>query len=138
MGASARSPGVRPGDPVAGGAANGQPGDGPNDGPCSGCLARRLRDPLDIGQCRFVFLRHVGCSFCRESIAELRRVSGQAPGLPRVLFFFQGSTTEGRVFPRRYRPEARGVFGPSLEFYDTFGVKRGGVLRPAPIPAVVR
>lgn len=76
----------------------------------------------------FVFLRHFGCIFCREAIADIRAAKEADPDYPDVLFFFQGSATEGRAFLRRYWPEARAVADPELELYDAFGVGRATLL----------
>lgn len=84
----------------------------------------RLRDQIAEGRHLLVFLRHFGCIFCRETIAELRRAAGEDPGFPSVLFFIQGTSTEGRAFLRRYWPEARAVSDPDLGFYEAFGVRR--------------
>ena len=54
-----------------------------------------LRDQLAPGDTLLVFLRHFGCIFCRETVADLRAVSESDPDFPKVLFFFQGSPTEG-------------------------------------------
>ena len=89
----------------------------------------RLRDQLDDDTSLFVFLRHFGCMFCREAIADIRAVSESDPDFPRTLFFFQGAAVEGRAFLRRYWPGARAVADPTAELYDAFGVERGGLLR---------
>jgi hypothetical protein len=88
-----------------------------------------LRDQLAGGPQLLVFLRHFGCMFCRETIADLREAVAATPGYPPVLFFFQGSPTEGRAFIRRYWPEARAVADPERRFYAAFGVERGSLLQ---------
>jgi hypothetical protein len=87
-----------------------------------------LRDQLGERPTLLVFLRHFGCTFCRETVADLREAASD-PGYPPVLFFFQGSVTEGRAFLRRYWPEARAVADPELSFYEAFGVNRGSLLQ---------
>jgi hypothetical protein len=87
-----------------------------------------LRDQLGEHRTLLVFLRHFGCTFCRETVADLREAAS-APGFPPVLFFFQGSPTEGRAFLRRYWPEVRAVADPELVFYEAFGVQRGSLLQ---------
>jgi len=89
----------------------------------------RLRDQLDHDPTLFVFLRHFGCIFCREAIADIRLATDTVPSFPRTLFFFQGTPTEGRAFMRRYWPGVRGVADPTGELYDAFGVTRGGLIR---------
>ena len=57
----------------------------------------RLRDQLAGCPQLLVFLRHFGCVFCRETVADLRAIAEDNPRFPPVLFFFIGSPTEGRV-----------------------------------------
>ncbi len=83
-----------------------------------------LRDQLGDVRTLLVFLRYFGCGFCREAVADLRALSGEA-GFPPVLFFFQGSPMEGRAFLRRQWPTVRAVSDPELRFYEAFGVRRG-------------
>ena len=87
-----------------------------------------LADQIVSERTLFVFLRHFGCIFCREAIADIRAAEEADPDYPDVLFFFQGSATEGRVFLRRYWPRARAVADPELELYDAFGVGRASLL----------
>ncbi len=89
----------------------------------------RLRDQLGDETTLFVFLRHFGCIFCREAIADIREATGEIESFPRTLFFFQGTPMEGRAFLRRYWPEVRAVADPTGELYDAFGVTRGGLLK---------
>lgn len=88
----------------------------------------RLHDQLEGGRTLLVFLRHFGCIFCRETVADLREIAERDAGFPRVLFFSQGSSTESRAFLRRYWPTARVISDPAFEFYDAFGVGRAGLV----------
>jgi hypothetical protein len=87
-----------------------------------------LRDQLGDDVSLLVFLRHFGCLFCREMISDLRSAAEADPDYPRILFFFQGTATEGRAFLRRYWPEARAVADPTLEFYDLFGIRQASLV----------
>ena len=73
-----------------------------------------------------VFLRHFGCTFCREAVDELsqKRAAIQAQG-PRLAFVHLGTEAKAQVFfapygladvPRFADPEAR--------LYQTFGLLR--------------
>jgi hypothetical protein len=97
----------------------------------------RLRDQLDDDPTLFVFLRHFGCIFCREAIADIRAISERDPLFPRPLFFFQGGPTEGRAFLRRYWPTARAIADPEATLYEAFGIERGGLIKSLG-PAVLR
>jgi hypothetical protein len=88
-----------------------------------------LRDQLAGGAHLLIFLRHFGCLFCRETLADLRAAAEADPGYPPVLLFFQGSPTEGRALLRRYWPAARAVSDPELRVYAAFGIHRGNLLQ---------
>lgn len=93
-----------------------------------------LRDQLGDELVLLVFLRHFGCIFCRETLADMRALAERDPRFPEPLFFFQGSPTEGRAFLRRYWPSLRAVADPEAEIYEAFGIGRGNVVqmfRPA-------
>jgi hypothetical protein len=92
-----------------------------------GLMPGRLRDQLEGGPQLLVFLRHFGCVFCRETVADLRAIAEKNPDYPPVLFFFVGSPTEGRAFMRRYWPGARAVADPEKRLYAAFGVERGNL-----------
>ncbi|MDH3684636.1 MAG: SelL-related redox protein [Myxococcales bacterium] len=94
-----------------------------------GLTPGKLIDQLEGGPQLLVFLRHFGCVFCRETVADLRAIAESDPTFPRVLFFFVGSSTEGRAFMRRYWPGVRAVADPEKRLYAAFGVERGGVLQ---------
>lgn len=86
-----------------------------------------LRDQLGPGPTLLVFLRHLGCVFCRETIASLRAASEGRAGYPSVLFFFQGTPTEGRVLLSRFWSGARAVADRPKRFYEAFGVEHGSL-----------
>ena len=88
-----------------------------------------LRDQLGAGPTLLVFLRHLGCIFCRESISELREAVEADIGLPGVLFFSQASPRESRAFLRRYWPDGKIVSDPELVFYDGLGIGRASWLQ---------
>ena len=93
-----------------------------------------LREQLGEGMTLLVFLRHFGCIFCRETLADLRACAEKDADFPGVLFVFEGAALEGKAFVRRYWPRARAIADPSATLYDDFGVGRGGLVemfRPA-------
>lgn len=87
-----------------------------------------LADQLGPGLTLLVFLRHFGCMFCRETVADLRAFVERQPAFPQPLVFYQGSPIEGRAFLRRDSPTLRAVSDPAADFYAAFGVERGGLL----------
>lgn len=96
-----------------------------------------LADQLGSGTTLLVFLRHFGCMFCRETVGDLRAAVERRSDYPDVLFFFQGTATEGRAFLRRDWPTARAVADPEQALYELFGVRRAGLLE-ALGPSVLR
>jgi hypothetical protein len=106
------------------------------DAPVTGMnlVPGRLRDQLADVPTLFVFLRHFGCLFCRETVADLRAIAERDAAFPPLLFFTQSGSTELRAFLRRDWPSARAVADPDRHFYAAFGVERMsplGMLRPA-------
>jgi hypothetical protein len=102
-----------------------------------GLMPGTLRDQLGGDVSLLVFLRHFGCMFCRETLTDIRLAAEADPEFPRVVFFFQGSATEGRAFLRRYWPGVRAVADPDLEFYKLFGVRRAGLLEALGPPVLL-
>jgi hypothetical protein len=88
-----------------------------------------LGDQLGNGLTLLVFLRHFGCMFCRETLSDMRAVSESDPRFPKPLFVFQGSRMEGKAFLRRYWPQLRAVADPAADFYEGFGIERGGLIK---------
>jgi len=74
-----------------------------------------------------VFLRHFGCIFCRETVADLKAITAENPDYPQVIFFYQGTPEEGDAFFSHIWPEARAVSDIPKTFYDAFGIQRGGM-----------
>lgn len=106
------------------------------DAPVTGLnlVPGRLRDQLGSEPTLLVFLRHLGCLFCRETVSELRAIAEREPSFPPVLFFTQATSVELRAFLRRDWPTARAVADPERRLYAAFGIERMsplGLLRPA-------
>lgn len=76
-----------------------------------------------------VFLRHFGCIFCREMVADLRRQAITGGERDRVLFFYQGTVPEGREFFAEHWPHAQGIADQPLRFYQGFGVPKASLIQ---------
>jgi hypothetical protein len=86
-----------------------------------------LRDQISERPTLLVFLRHFGCIFCKEAVADLRAAAEGASGdYPDILFFTQGSPRESRAFLRDW--PARAVSDPELSFYEGFGIRQASFL----------
>ena len=88
-----------------------------------------LRDQLGDGQRLMVFLRHFGCMFCRETLADMREAVQSDSGFPRPIFFYQGTVAEGRALLRRDWPDVQAIADPEGAFYKAFGVERGNLVQ---------
>ena len=86
-----------------------------------------LRGEIGHQPTLLVFLRHFGCIFCREMVADLRAIAHQHADYPPLLFFYQGTPQEGAAFFRKLWPEARAVSDMEKHYYDAFGIQRGGI-----------
>jgi hypothetical protein len=72
-----------------------------------------------------VFLRHFGCTFCRELVSELTRARSIDSRLPEPIYVFIGSPEDGAAFFKRWSPTAAAVSDPEQKLYRAFGVERG-------------
>ena len=91
-----------------------------------GLASGTLRDQLS-GPTLIAFLRHFGCPFCREMVADLRDLSDDLDEALPVLFVYQNTPEAGAEFFRSTWPEARAVADPERCLYEAFGVGRAGV-----------
>ena len=72
-----------------------------------------------------VFLRHLGCPFCKEAIRDLRKLTEKDPSYPAVLFFSQSCADEALPFFERNWPQARVICDPDKEFYSAMQLRQG-------------
>ncbi len=88
---------------------------------------RTLKEELGDSPKLLVFVRHFGCIFCRELIADFRHIRETHPEFPQILFFYQGTVSDGRgFFPSLWR-EAKAIADLPKVFYNGFGLERGGM-----------
>lgn len=85
----------------------------------------------------FVFLRHFGCIFCREMVADLRRQASEEGEKGSILFFYQGTVPAGREFFSQHWPAARAIADEPLRFYRGFGIPKASI-REMLSPAIWR
>jgi hypothetical protein len=88
---------------------------------------RTLKEELGDVPKLLVFVRHFGCIFCRELIADMRSVSESQPEFPPILFFYQGTVSDGREFFASLWREAKAIADLPKVFYNGFGLERGGM-----------
>lgn len=76
-----------------------------------------------------VFLRHSGCTFCREALADLRKQRDQlaADGVAPVLVHMGGDEA-GRVFFETYSlGDVSRIGDPACQMYRAYGLHRGRI-----------
>jgi peroxiredoxin len=88
-------------------------------------LALSQRSPVMV-----VFLRHFGCTFCREAVADLaeRRREIEASGT-RIVFVHMGTEQQAQEFFRKYGMEDLPRISDSdRSLYRAFGLPRGSLM----------
>ena len=74
----------------------------------------------------FVFLRHFGCTFCREAVSDLVRMRPAIEERARLVVVHMGSPSEGTTFlTERGLPGVDHVSDPKARLYEAFGLERG-------------
>ena len=110
--------------------------------------ASTLRDQLDpAGPTLLVFLRHLGCIFCREMVKDIRIAADRADAgqpekrYPRVVFVHSATAELGARFFGRFWPGASAISDPEKRLYRAAGLGRGTfiqLLGPRAIAAALR
>ncbi len=83
-----------------------------------------LRDQWAEGPALLAFLRHLGCLFTREWVADLRRTVDADPAYPPVVLVHLGAVADGEAFFGKYDPEARAIADPAEGLFKAFGLGR--------------
>lgn len=90
---------------------------------------KSLEDWLDPAGTLVVFLRHFGCTYCREMVGDLRLAVEQAFArggrYPPVLIIHGASSEQSKDFFAGRWPQARTIADPTQILYRAFGVGRG-------------
>jgi peroxiredoxin len=97
-----------------------------------------LADLSRIAPTLTLFLRHLGCTFCREALEDLslRREAVEASGAQIALVHMEADGVAGRWFERYRLADIPRVSDPDKKLYRALGLRRGGasrVLGPAEI-----
>lgn len=91
----------------------------------------RFEDSFSSEGTLLVFLRHFGCTFCRQMVSEIRNASSLNPKFPKVIFVHQGSIDDGERFFTKFWPEATAIADPDLNLYRAFRIERGSAMQLA-------
>lgn len=99
---------------------------------------RTLRALTDERASLFVFLRHFGCTFCREAVSDLARTRAAIEEHAALVVVHLGSPSEGSAFLSRAGLDGvHHVSDPKARVYEAFGLERGS-LRQLFGPAVMK
>jgi hypothetical protein len=101
----------------------------------------RLADQWSEHPAMIVWLRHFGCVFCREQVAEIRASRGdiEARGAG-IAFIGNGTARAAAWFQKRFAPDSTVLTDPDLVSYRAIGARSGlaSTLGPAAWGAGIR
>lgn len=87
----------------------------------------RISELSDNQPVMMIFLRHFGCTFCREALAELstKKKSLEDAGTRMVFVHMSDNETADKYFTRYNLSDAEHVSDPNCNFYTSFGLLKG-------------
>ncbi len=87
----------------------------------------RLKDLSDQQPVMLVFLRHFGCVFCKEAMADLaeNRASFEKKGVNMVFVHMAKSEVADQYFLNYQLEGVHHISDPECRFYSAFGVLKG-------------
>lgn len=95
-------------------------------------ITSRQRAASKIGEMRpalLIFLRHSGCTFCREMLADLQAASAdmEMDHLDVVVFHMSSASDMDRILESYHLSEIEHVSDPECEIYRAFGLSKGSL-----------
>ena len=92
-------------------------------------LGRTIAELSDSQPVMIIFLRHFGCTFCREALAEisLKRENIAASGTKLIFVHMADQETAEQYFTRYNLEGVEDVSDPDCNFYALFGLVKGKV-----------
>ena len=99
-----------------------------------------LAELSDGGPVMLVFLRHFGCTFCRESLVELSKLKAEAreKAVKIVLVHMSHPSYAQEILKIYELDEVSHISDPNQELYRKYGLRRGGFWQLFGLPVVVR
>ena len=86
----------------------------------------RLADEWADHPAVIVWLRHFGCVFCREQVAEIRATRKQIEALGGgIAFVGNGTARAAAWFQKRFAPDSSVLTDPDLVSYRAIGARSG-------------
>jgi thiol-disulfide isomerase/thioredoxin len=103
-------------------------------------LNASLRAVSQDGPLLLIFLRHSGCTFCMETLAQLARQQEdlKAAGFRVAVVMMSDSETMAALWQRYGLQESIPISDPNRQFYKAFGLKRANVQQAFGWPVWVR
>lgn len=88
---------------------------------------QKLAALSDASSVLLIFLRHAGCTFCREALGDLARQRDliEAAGVRIVLVHMGDSDAVGKLIRRYGLTGVDRICDPGKKLYQAFGLKRG-------------
>ncbi len=88
-----------------------------------------LRNFSDEGPVMLIFLRHFGCTFCREALSDISRDRSQIESTGTKLVFVHMSTPEiAEEYFKKYNLDgALHISDPECKYYASFGLVKGNL-----------
>ncbi|MEP6756577.1 MAG: SelL-related redox protein [Chthonomonadales bacterium] len=77
-----------------------------------------------------VFLRHLGCTFCREAVADIAKMRYGIEAEAQIAFVHMGSEAQAKPFFASYDLEDVSRFSdPTKQLYEAFNLHRGSIIQ---------
>jgi peroxiredoxin len=94
---------------------------------------RRFVDLAQESSLLLVFLRHAGCTFCREALADIARTrrSIEAKGTKIVLVHMGDRAAMEELLEKHALRDVERICDPGQVLYGTFGLRRGNLAQLA-------
>jgi len=88
---------------------------------------RTIANISDKQPVMIIFLRHFGCTFCREALGEIsyKRKAITETGTQLIFVHMADKETADQYFTRYHLEGAEHVSDPTCQFYSTFGLVKG-------------
>lgn len=74
-----------------------------------------------------VFLRQLGCTFCKTMVLNLKKLKEEDPSFPPVIFVHQGTTEQGNAFFEQFWKGQIHISNPDLSLFYFFKIRVGKI-----------
>jgi peroxiredoxin len=93
-------------------------------------LGKSLEDHSMDSPVLLVFLRHLGCTFCRETLSDIaaKKESLRRKGIQPIFVHMSSDQEAAEVIEKYGMGDAPRISDPDRNLYKAFGLQRGGIL----------